>query len=76
MIKIQRFPFTRYLIMQQVCMCNVFRELNCKQTITVSWDERLENLVLIQLLYCKRNTFSFRNHEVQRPRANRDALST
>ena len=23
-------------------MCNIFRELNCNQTITVSWDEHLE----------------------------------
>ena len=49
--------------MQQVYVCNIFRELNCKQTI-VSWDKHLENLVLIQHLYCKRNTFSFTNHEV------------
>ena len=45
-------------------MCHVFRELNCNQTITVSWDEHLENLVSILHIYCKRNTFSFRNHEV------------
>ena len=44
-------------------MCNIFGELNCDQTITISWDEHLENLVYIQLLYCKRNTFSFRNHD-------------
>ena len=41
-------------------MCNVFRELNCNQMITVSGEEHLENLVLIQRLYCKRNSFSFR----------------
>ena len=31
--------------MQQVYMCNIFRELNCNQTITIPWDEHLENLV-------------------------------
>ena len=31
--------------MQQVYTCNIFRELNCDQTITVSWDEPLENPV-------------------------------
>ena len=50
--------------MQQVYMRNVFKELNGNQTITVSWDEHLENIVSIQHLYCKRSTFSFKNHEV------------
>ena len=31
-------------------------KLNCNQTIAVSWDEHLENLVSIQHLYCKKNT--------------------
>ena len=52
------------LVTQQVYMCHVFRELNCNQTITVSWDEHVENLISIQHIYRKRNTFSFRNHEV------------
>ena len=29
-------------------------KLNCNQTIAVSWDEHLENLVSIQHLYCKK----------------------
>ena len=32
-------------------------KLNCNQTITVSWDEHLENLVSVQHLYSKKNTF-------------------
>ena len=43
--------------MQQVYMYNVFRELNCNQTITVSSDEHVENLVSIQHLYCKETPF-------------------
>ncbi len=35
--------------MQQVYVCNLFRELNCKQTIIVSWDKHLENFVLIRV---------------------------
>ena len=32
-------------------------KLKCNQTITVSWDEHLENLVSVQHLYSKKNTF-------------------
>ena len=39
-------------------------KLKCNQTITVSWDEHLENLVSVQHLYSKKKHFSFRNHEV------------
>ena len=38
-------------------MRNVFKELNGNQTITVSWDEHLENIVSIQHLYCKETPF-------------------
>ena len=38
--------------MQQVYMCNMFRD----QTITVSWDEHLENLVSIQQLNTAKET--------------------
>ena len=37
-------------------MCNIFRELNCNQTITVSWDEHLENLVS-ELMLQKKHIF-------------------
>ena len=42
----------------------ILTKLNCNLTIAVSWDEQLENLVSIQHVYCQKNTFSFRNHEV------------
>ena len=51
------FLYALILVTQQVYMCNVFRELNWNQTITVSWDEHLENFVPIQHICCKRNTF-------------------
>ena len=45
--------------MQQVYMGNVFRELNCNQTITVSGDEHLENLVSIQQQYFRESATIF-----------------
>ena len=41
--------------MQQVYTCNVFR--TPRQTITVSGDEHLENLVSMQHLFCKETPF-------------------
>ena len=38
-------------------MCNIFRELNCNQTITVSWDEHLENLVSYSTYTAKETPF-------------------
>ena len=38
-------------------MYNIFRELNCNQTITVYWDEQLENLVSYSTYTAKETPF-------------------
>ena len=64
MTKIQSFPLRLISNATGLHMQRTQTELNCNQTITVSWEEHRENLVSIQHIYYKRNTFSFRNHEV------------
>ena len=52
-------------VISKTVMCQHVQRVGTKQINTVkaanSWDEHLENLVSIQHLQWKRNTFSFRN---------------